>query len=127
MKLLSPLPCLFFVIPHSRTELTACTSLPRHTQEKDTSLFSLVFLTICSGLTTHPLPGTPTGKGYIVKEELRDLCSSLAIADEDSDVIFTDLDRDMDGKISYTEFSKGFIEFLNRDAEEKTDKRAANG
>ncbi|XP_050728240.1 ras and EF-hand domain-containing protein-like isoform X2 [Eriocheir sinensis] len=67
------------------------------------------------------------GKGYIVKEELRDLCSSLAIADEDSDVIFIDLDRDKDGKISYTEFSKGFVEFLNRDAEENTDKRVANG
>ncbi|XP_045104323.1 ras and EF-hand domain-containing protein homolog isoform X1 [Portunus trituberculatus] len=66
------------------------------------------------------------GKGFIVREELRDLCSSLAIADEDSDVIFTDLDQDKDGKISYKEFSKGFIEFLHRDTE-KTEKQVSNG
>ncbi|MPC31839.1 Ras and EF-hand domain-containing protein [Portunus trituberculatus] len=65
-------------------------------------------------------------KGFIVREELRDLCSSLAIADEDSDVIFTDLDQDKDGKISYKEFSKGFIEFLHRDTE-KTEKQVSNG
>lgn len=62
-----------------------------------------------------------------MREELRDLCSSLAIAEEDSDVIFTDLDQDKDGKISYTEFSKGFIEFLQHDAEEKADKQPSSG
>ncbi|XP_042871091.1 ras and EF-hand domain-containing protein-like isoform X2 [Penaeus japonicus] len=63
------------------------------------------------------------GKGYIVAEELRDLCSGLGITAEDSDVIFTDLDQDRDGKISYNEFSKGFREFLNPEAEVKTKRR----
>ncbi|KAK4326134.1 hypothetical protein Pmani_003320 [Petrolisthes manimaculis] len=63
------------------------------------------------------------GKGYIVQEELRELCASLAIAAEDSDVIFTDLDQDEDGKISYDEFSRGFTEFLNPECDVQATRR----
>ncbi|XP_042224648.1 ras and EF-hand domain-containing protein homolog isoform X7 [Homarus americanus] len=63
------------------------------------------------------------GKGFIVEEELRELCSSLGIAADDSDIIFSDLDQDQDGKISYTEFSKGFTEFLNPGVEAQVTRR----
>nr|XP_045608230.1 ras and EF-hand domain-containing protein-like isoform X1 [Procambarus clarkii] len=63
------------------------------------------------------------GKGYIVEQELRELCTGLGIAAEDSDVIFSDLDQDKDGKISYSEFSRGFIEFLSPGTEAQTNRR----
>lgn len=74
----------------------------------------------------HPnclIPYTGPGKGYIVAEELRELCSGLGISAEDSDVIYNDLDQDKDGKISYSEFTKGFIEFFSPEAEAQTTKR----
>lgn len=58
-----------------------------------------------------------------MQEELRDLCANLAIAAEDSDVIFTDLDQDEDGKISYEEFSRGFTEFLNPEFDVQASRR----
>ncbi|XP_064088133.1 ras and EF-hand domain-containing protein homolog isoform X1 [Macrobrachium nipponense] len=63
------------------------------------------------------------GKGYIVEEELKELCSGLGITAEDSNVIFTDLDQDKDGKICYQEFSKGFREFLNPETEVQNKRR----
>ena len=53
-----------------------------------------------------------TGKGYIVREELEELCFGLGITKEESNAIFDDLDNDLDGKISYADFSLGFQEFL---------------
>ncbi|KAK8749157.1 hypothetical protein OTU49_015705 [Cherax quadricarinatus] len=67
------------------------------------------------------------GKGYIVEQELRELCLGLGITAEDSDVIFSDLDEDQDGKISYWEFSKGFSEFLNPDTEARANRRFSIG
>lgn len=58
-----------------------------------------------------------------MQEELRELCASLAIEAEDSDVIFTDLDQDEDGKISYEEFSRGFTEFLNPEFDVQASRR----
>ncbi|XP_071525121.1 ras and EF-hand domain-containing protein homolog isoform X1 [Panulirus ornatus] len=67
------------------------------------------------------------GKGYIVADELRELCLTLGISAEDSDVIYNDLDQDKDGKISYSDFSKGFVEFLSPEAEAQTSKRFSTG
>ncbi|KAL7641872.1 UNVERIFIED_CONTAM: hypothetical protein RMT77_007746 [Armadillidium vulgare] len=52
-------------------------------------------------------------KGFIIREELEELCSSLGITKDESDVLFNDLDVDNDGKISFEDFSLGFAEFLS--------------
>lgn len=46
-------------------------------------------------------------------DSFRDLCSRLNISSHDADLIFEDLDLDHDGKISFSDFSKGFSNFLS--------------
>lgn len=51
-------------------------------------------------------------RGSIGRQEFRELCASFDIAHQDSDVIFADLDRDQDQRISFEDFSCGFRDFL---------------
>ncbi|GFR22242.1 ras and EF-hand domain-containing protein [Trichonephila clavata] len=53
------------------------------------------------------------GARSVDREAFRDLCSRLNIAREDADVIFEDLDHDRDGRISFTDFSRGFSNFVS--------------
>ncbi|GFY61595.1 EF-hand domain-containing protein [Trichonephila inaurata madagascariensis] len=53
------------------------------------------------------------GTRSVDREAFRDLCSRLNIAREDADVIFEDLDHDRDGRISFTDFSRGFSNFVS--------------
>ncbi|XP_055946182.1 ras and EF-hand domain-containing protein-like isoform X2 [Argiope bruennichi] len=55
----------------------------------------------------------PEGTRSVDIEAFRDLCSRLNIAKEDADVIFEDLDLDRDGRISFTDFSRGFSNFIS--------------
>ncbi|GBN96113.1 hypothetical protein AVEN_228831-1 [Araneus ventricosus] len=55
----------------------------------------------------------PEGTRSVDIEAFRDLCSRLNIAREDADVIFEDLDLDRDGRISFTDFSRGFSNFIS--------------
>ncbi|GIX68036.1 EF-hand domain-containing protein [Caerostris extrusa] len=55
----------------------------------------------------------PEGTRSVDREAFRDLCSRLNIATEDADVIFEDLDHDRDGRISFTDFSRGFSNFIS--------------
>lgn len=53
------------------------------------------------------------GSQSIDVDAFRDLCSRLNISCHDADLIFDDLDVDSDGKISFSDFSKGFSNFLS--------------
>ncbi|GFW24271.1 EF-hand domain-containing protein [Trichonephila clavipes] len=53
------------------------------------------------------------GTRSVDREAFRDLCNRLNIAREDADVIFEDLDHDRDGRISFTDFSRGFSNFVS--------------
>ncbi|KAG8181561.1 hypothetical protein JTE90_017311 [Oedothorax gibbosus] len=55
----------------------------------------------------------PEGTKSVDREAFRDLCSRLNIANDDADVIFEDLDLDLDGRISFTDFSRGFSNFMS--------------
>lgn len=55
----------------------------------------------------------PEGTKSVDRDAFRDLCSRLNIANEDADVIFEDLDHDRDGRISFTDFSRGFSNFMS--------------
>ncbi|CAG2119380.1 unnamed protein product [Medioppia subpectinata] len=46
--------------------------------------------------------------GYLCRDEMRELCARFHILAEDSDAIFTDLDSDKDGRISFDDFRTGF-------------------
>lgn len=52
------------------------------------------------------------GNQSVDVDAFRDLCSRLNISNQDADLIFEDLDLDNDGKISFSDFSKGFSNFL---------------
>ncbi|XP_076035967.1 ras and EF-hand domain-containing protein-like [Oratosquilla oratoria] len=64
-----------------------------------------------------------TGKGFIVATELQELCGTIGIGVEDSDVIFADLDHDGDGQIDFEDFAHGFREFLRPSTEMQAKKR----
>ena len=51
--------------------------------------------------------------GYIEKDELETLCSDLELTDAEFDEIFSELDRDQDGKISKDDFKEGFRSISN--------------
>ncbi|XP_040579463.1 ras and EF-hand domain-containing protein homolog isoform X2 [Lepeophtheirus salmonis] len=52
------------------------------------------------------------GSGYISRSEFQAVCNDFEIRDVDADTIFTDLDHDGDGRISFQDFSYGFRDFL---------------
>lgn len=52
------------------------------------------------------------GTGFIDATDFRELCAGFDIDPVDADFIFTDLDHDGDGKISFEDFSFGFRDFL---------------
>lgn len=54
------------------------------------------------------------GSGYLDRGELRRLCHQFSISSHDADAIFEDLDHDNDGKINFTDFEKGFKDFLTQ-------------
>ena len=51
--------------------------------------------------------------GYIEKEELATLCSDLQLTEAEFDEIFSELDRDKDGRISKNDFKEGFKSISN--------------
>ncbi|CAG0892085.1 unnamed protein product [Darwinula stevensoni] len=53
------------------------------------------------------------GSGFIGREELEDVCGTFGICGEDVQVIFEDLDRDGDGRVSFEDFGRRFREFLD--------------
>ena len=55
------------------------------------------------------------GTGYIGRQQLRDLCRGFDISGDDSDLIFADLDRDGDERISFADFCRGFRDCVNSD------------
>uniref|UniRef100_A0A2L2XYC6 Ras and EF-hand domain-containing protein n=1 Tax=Parasteatoda tepidariorum TaxID=114398 RepID=A0A2L2XYC6_PARTP len=55
----------------------------------------------------------PDGTRSADREAFRDLCCRLNISIDDADVIFEDLDHDRDGRISFSDFSKGLSNFLS--------------
>ena len=55
------------------------------------------------------------GSGYIGRQQLRDLCRGFDISGDDSDLIFADLDRDGDDRISFSDFCRGFRDCVNND------------
>ena len=48
------------------------------------------------------------GSGYIEKEDLQEMCSDLDLSTLEFDEVFHELDQDMDGKIDFREFVRGF-------------------
>lgn len=66
-------------------------------------------------------------RGYIDRHEFGQLCASFHIDPADVDVIFDDLDRDRDQRISLDDFSQGFRDFLQPGrAEEQRDDKPNN-
>jgi len=59
------------------------------------------------------------GEGKIGPEEFQELCAKFDIEPSDSDVIFSDLDRDGDGQICLEDFAWGFRDFLSPDKQDK--------
>ena len=55
-------------------------------------------------------------QGSIGGQEFRELCTSFDISERDADVIFADLDRDHDHRISFDDFALGFRDFLSPSA-----------
>nr|CAD7605358.1 unnamed protein product [Timema genevievae] len=54
-----------------------------------------------------------SGRGYIGRDEFRELCTGFDIPPRDADVIFRDLDHDGDGRVSLDDFAWGFRDFLS--------------
>ena len=48
------------------------------------------------------------GSGFIEREDLLNLCADLDLEDQELDDVFHELDKNGDGKISVTEFVKGY-------------------
>ncbi len=46
--------------------------------------------------------------GFIEREDLANLCADLDLEDQELDDVFQELDRNRDGRISVTEFVKGY-------------------
>lgn len=67
------------------------------------------------------------GQGKIGPEEFQELCAKFDIGPSDSDVIFSDLDRDGDGQICLEDFAWGFRDFLSPGKQDKPDENRACG
>lgn len=67
------------------------------------------------------------GQGKIGPVEFQELCAKFDIGPSDSEVIFTDLDRDGDGQICLEDFAWGFQDFLSPDKQDKPDKIMYHG
>ncbi|XP_025198054.1 ras and EF-hand domain-containing protein homolog [Melanaphis sacchari] len=67
------------------------------------------------------------GEGKIGPEEFQELCAKFDIEPSDSDVIFTDLDRDGDGQICLEDFAWGFRDFLSPDKQNKQNEYIHHG
>ncbi len=52
------------------------------------------------------------GTGFIERADFHSLCAGFRIDRGDADAIFSDLDHDGDGRISFDDFSFGFKDFL---------------
>ncbi|XP_060856793.1 ras and EF-hand domain-containing protein homolog [Metopolophium dirhodum] len=67
------------------------------------------------------------GQGKIGPEEFQELCAKFDIEPSDSDVIFSDLDRDGDGQICLEDFAWGFRDFLSPGKQDKPNENRTRG
>lgn len=67
------------------------------------------------------------GQGKIGPEEFQDLCAKFDIGPSDSDIIFSDLDRDGDGQICLEDFAWGFRDFLSPNKQDKSHNKSSHG
>lgn len=51
------------------------------------------------------------GSGYIGIEEVREICGRIGATESDADEVFTKLDKDGDGRVSFEDFRAGFDDY----------------